>query len=335
MMSGAEFVSAQQKSIESQLAGVFDAMSGEQSSASQKRNDIDFDTILGAFETAENTGNSGDINFDALLNGFGNNIDFDLISSSMTGDLELGITESERLLINRTLDYMGRNNSYGSGYYDSFYSSYETEITLPGIAVLPIKGILTSHFGYRPKYGRKHKGVDIALSVGDTICASMTGMVSRVDNEPRGYGLFVVISHNDGWETRYAHLSQSLVMPGMRVRTGQPIALGGSTGNSTGPHLHFETRLNNEAIDPTTLFDFTKGSTPDLYDYADTDPYGMRGASANSSGNTYYRTTYVVRYGDTLSSVSKATGVSILKLCNLNMLATTDPLEPGRMLRLH
>lgn len=122
-----------------------------------------------------------------------------------------------------------------------------------------VSGIVTSGYGFRPKFGRMHYGVDIAMNIGDTVRVPLSGFVKRISYEPRGYGRYVVVIHENGLETRYAHLSLSLVMPGQRVTAGQPIALSGNSGNSTGPHLHFESRLDGIPVNPFGMFSFIKG----------------------------------------------------------------------------
>lgn len=115
---------------------------------------------------------------------------------------------------------------------------------------MPINGSYTSFYGYRPKFGRFHKGVDISLKIGDTVRSVLPGVVVKVKCDPKGYGNYVVVSHAGELETLYAHLSRELVVSGQRLKAGDAVGLGGVTGNSTGPHLHFETRVKGEAIDP-------------------------------------------------------------------------------------
>lgn len=119
---------------------------------------------------------------------------------------------------------------------------------------LPIRGRLTSGYGYRPRFGRMHKGIDVSLHIGDTVRSALPGVVSKVSYEAKGYGNYVVITHSGGYETRYAHMSRCIVSPGDRVSPGDAVGLGGSTGNSTGPHLHFEIRYQGEALDPLSCF---------------------------------------------------------------------------------
>lgn len=122
--------------------------------------------------------------------------------------------------------------------------------------VAPVRGKLTSNYGYRPRFGRMHKGVDLNLNVGDTVVAAFDGRVRITKFEGKGYGYYVVVRHDNGLETVYGHLSRFLVKPNQYVKAGQPIALGGNTGRSTGPHLHFETRFMGLAINPNAIIDF-------------------------------------------------------------------------------
>lgn len=125
-----------------------------------------------------------------------------------------------------------------------------------GKSHMPHPGYITSPYGYRAKFGRMHKGVDIKVNTGDNICAAFSGRVRITKYEAGGYGYYVVIRHHNGLETVYAHLSKILVEPDQDVKEGDIIGLGGSTGHSTGPHLHFETRYMGYAINPAAIFDF-------------------------------------------------------------------------------
>lgn len=122
--------------------------------------------------------------------------------------------------------------------------------------VVPVKGKLTSPYGWRPRFGRMHRGVDLNLNVGDSVVSAFDGKVRLVKYEAAGYGHYIVVRHDNGLETVYGHLSRTLVRPGQRVRAGQLIAKGGNTGRSTGPHLHFETRFMGLAVNPEAIIDF-------------------------------------------------------------------------------
>ena len=119
---------------------------------------------------------------------------------------------------------------------------------------VPLEGVhLTSDFGMRvhPVLGgrRAHKGVDLAAPVGTPIHASADGVVSRADWFS-SYGLYVSLEHGGNIETRYGHMSRLNVAAGQQVRKGDVIGYVGSTGRSTGPHLHYEVRVAGEAVNP-------------------------------------------------------------------------------------
>lgn len=150
-------------------------------------------------------------------------------------------------------------------YWDSQSVNPYGGATIPAMANLdvsgyihPVPGHVTSAFGYRPRFGRVHKGVDLKLNVGDTVKCAFDGVVRLTRYEARGYGYYVVVRHDNGMETVYGHLSRFLVKPNQRVRAGEGIALGGNTGRSTGPHLHFETRYMGLTINPADIIDFDR-----------------------------------------------------------------------------
>lgn len=129
---------------------------------------------------------------------------------------------------------------------------------LPSFASMPSRlplaaSSLTSRFGVRrhPISGdvRLHSGVDLAAPLGTAVYAPTAGYVSAATWNG-GYGLFVVIEHGGGMQTRYGHLSRVAVSSGQYVAAGTVIGYVGSTGNSTGPHLHYEVRLNGQAVNP-------------------------------------------------------------------------------------
>ena len=259
------------------------------------------------------------------------------------------------MAIDGTLDYIA--NAYTSTSdksnqrpaYTHKHPGYPDPMWTAGNMALPVNGCVTSGFGYRPSFGRMHKGIDLHLQVGDTVRSALDGVVSRVAVDPHGYGLFVVIRHSGDLETRYGHLSRSLVATGEHVAAGNAIALGGSSGNSTGPHLHFETRQGGEAFDPSLLFNFSN-----IPNFSHTRPLSRLDAEnpsasmmelismvtskepvrKNKRQENRVKATYVVKAGDTVSSVAAGAGISTLTLCRLNMLKSTDQLKPGTMLRL-
>ena len=126
---------------------------------------------------------------------------------------------------------------------------------------MPHPGYVTSPYGYRRRFRRMHKGIDLKANTGDTVRAAFDGKVRITKYERKGYGYYVVIRHTNDLETVYGHLSKFLVEPDTYVRAGDPIALAGNTGRSTGSHLHFETRYMGYAINPAAIFDFANQTT--------------------------------------------------------------------------
>jgi murein DD-endopeptidase MepM/ murein hydrolase activator NlpD len=106
----------------------------------------------------------------------------------------------------------------------------------------PTRGIISSHFGEIRPGGRRHQGIDIANAVGTPIYAAASGTVVFSGWDSGGYGNLIILEHLNGERTYYAHNSQNRVVAGQQVAQGQWIADMGSTGRSTGPHLHFEIR---------------------------------------------------------------------------------------------
>jgi len=179
-------------------------------------------------------------------------------------------TNATRDLNNTYIELMptSSNSNYSADLYNNMwdntwchpYKNLEVpknyEINLTNFH-MPIKhNVVTSNFGYRPRFRRNHYGVDIKGYIGDTIYATWDGKARVVKNDPSGYGLVVILRHNNGLETIYGHMSKQLVKVNQTVKAGEPIGLCGNTGRSFGSHLHFETRLCGLAIDPRKIFDF-------------------------------------------------------------------------------
>jgi len=133
------------------------------------------------------------------------------------------------------------------------YINAQTALLASTPSIAPVSGWVTSRFGYRrdPFTGKRdlHDGLDIATRTGTTIIAPADGFVTYTGYKP-GYGMLVVIDHGYGINTRYGHCSKFYVAHGDRVKRGMPIAAVGNTGRSTGPHLHYEVRINGIAVNP-------------------------------------------------------------------------------------
>lgn len=214
---------------------------------------------------------------------------------------------------------------------------------------MPVPGYITSPYGYRPRFRRQHKGVDLKLNTGDTVYAAFSGKVRLTRYERGGYGYYVILRHPNGLETVYGHLSRFLVKPNQEVKVGDPIALGGSTGRSTGPHLHFETRFMGYAINPCAIFDFANQTThTDTYTFNKSNYTKARNYAPNASvtyaensseGSNPYaeggsRKTYRVKKGDTLSKIASNNGTTIDKICKLNGISRKSKIQPGKVLRV-
>jgi murein DD-endopeptidase MepM/ murein hydrolase activator NlpD len=107
-----------------------------------------------------------------------------------------------------------------------------------------------NHYVSGNDYWSGHLGIDIAAGTGDTVWAADTGVVVFTGWTTTGYGNLVMLDHGNGWQTLYAHLTSTRVSCGQSVSQGQSVGAAGSTGNSTGPHLHFETRFESGFVNP-------------------------------------------------------------------------------------
>lgn len=211
----------------------------------------------------------------------------------------------------------------------------------------PCFGYVTSSFGYRKmrrRRGRMHFGTDVKLYTGDPVYSAFDGIV-RIAQYSSSYGYVVVVRHYNGLETIYAHFSKLLTKPGMTVRAGDPIGLGGNTGRSYGSHLHFEVRFKGMPFDATKIIDFDKGQLvndtinidKNYFDHLKNTKYsqgrskGKKGKKATSSKGAKY---YTVRRGDTLSSIAVKSGTTITRLCQLNGLKRNSIIRAGQRLRL-
>ncbi len=131
---------------------------------------------------------------------------------------------------------------------------------IPAIQPIPNKNLkrIASGFGYRVdpiyKTRKMHKGLDFTAPRGTKVYATGNGVVHKVKRARWGYGTHIIINHGYGFTTLYAHLSRTNVRPGQKVTRGQLIGLVGSTGKSTGPHLHYEVRKNKVPVNPVGYF---------------------------------------------------------------------------------
>ncbi len=204
---------------------------------------------------------------------------------------------------------------------------------------------------YRGKFGirrgRRHQGVDLPLKTGDPIYATFTGKV-RVSKYWGAFGNLIVIRHENGLETFYAHLSKRNVEVGDWVNAGDVIGLGGSTGRSTGPHLHFETRYNGFAFDPQWLIDFEKGilrhrlfvlkkkyfNIYSNYEQDFDDEMKNEEDDKKEDAEREAMRWYTIKSGDTLGRIAINNGTTVNALCRLNGIKPTTTLKIGRKIRV-
>ena len=195
--------------------------------------------------------------------------------------------------------------------YGTMFDSLKEDVHIPMAGfVLPAPGYVTSPYGWR-RY-RMHKGTDIKVQIGDSIRAAWSGQVRIVGWDPRGYGYYVVIRHDNGLETIYGHLSRPLVDEYEKVPAGFVIGLGGNTGRSTGSHLHWEIRYLGEAMNPASFVDFSTGQLKNADEYV-IGIKAMKQARAEQAAMKYHK----VRSGDTLSGIAKKYGTTVKRLCQL------------------
>ena len=233
-------------------------------------------------------------------------------------------------------------------------------ISLKNFCMPTTSRVLTSNFG--PRWHRQHKGLDIKVYIGDTIRAAFAGKVRVVRYEGRGYGKYVVIRHDNGLETYYAHMSKQLVEENQEVRAGDPIGLGGNTGRSTGSHLHFETRLCGVALNPALMFDFRNQDVVDDYYVFRKSNYQKESAAATrlrgAGGITFDSTDmtedevelataapaasyaqetrfHKVKKGETLYSIATHRGTTVDAIIKLNHLKKNAKLKVGQILKFN
>jgi murein DD-endopeptidase MepM/ murein hydrolase activator NlpD len=203
----------------------------------------------------------------------------------------------------------------------------EMENSQFGCFKMPAWGPISSPFGWR--YKRYHKGIDIQLRKGDTITAAFDGMV-RFAQKKGGYGNVVIVRHYNGLETVYAHLSKIKVIEGQVIGAGDLIGLAGSTGHSTGPHLHFEVRFMGLPINPQYILSVDYGSL--LFNTVALQKQKCGLLSAYAPATEFH----TVKKGETLADIANQYGTSTAKLRELNAMPPKQyvRLKQGQTLRV-
>lgn len=218
-----------------------------------------------------------------------------------------------------------------------------------------------SKFGYR--HGRRHQGIDLPYPTGTPVYAAFDGKV-RISDYVGGYGNLIVIRHANGLETFYGHLSRRDVASGDWVSAGSVIGLGGSTGRSTGPHLHFETRYKGAAFDPAWLIDFETGILrhrllkirswyfnpnqryvqgvddedeifrTDEEDRIAAEEQAKKDAAARAAAEAAAMKWHTIKSGDTLSGIARKYQTTVRELCRLNGMKENSILSIGKKIRV-
>jgi murein DD-endopeptidase MepM/ murein hydrolase activator NlpD len=249
---------------------------------------------------------------------------------------------------------------YGGIWNNRYVNVYQSIVNVPDTFkvnlanfTMPTMGHVTSNYGMRRmrRTTRMHYGIDLKVQTGDTIYAAFDGKVRVRQYERRGYGYYLALRHPNGLETVYGHLSQFLVEENQVVKSGDPIALGGNTGRSTGSHLHFEIRFLGNPINPAFIIDFdNKISHRDTYTVtANSYSTGSKGVDirnvASSSatrssagvGNKYASGKvkyHRIQQGDTLGKIARRYGTTVNNLCKLNNISATSVLRLGKSIRV-
>lgn len=212
----------------------------------------------------------------------------------------------------------------------------------------PYKGEIKSYGKFGPRRRRPHRGIDLSLKTGDPIYATFSGRVRISRYNSGGYGNLVVIRHDNGLETYYGHLSKRMVVADQWVEAGQVIGLGGSTGRSTGPHLHYETRYYGQTFDPERLIDFQTGELRretivlkkfyfDIHSNAGQDfeeEIALEEEIKREQAEQAAMKWHTIRSGDTLGALARKYGTTVTKICQLNGIKSTTTLRIGRKLRV-
>jgi murein DD-endopeptidase MepM/ murein hydrolase activator NlpD len=212
----------------------------------------------------------------------------------------------------------------------------------------PYKGTIKSYGKFGPRRRRPHRGIDLTLQTGDPIYATFSGRVRISRYNTGGYGNLVVIRHDNGLETYYGHLSKRMVVADQWVEAGQVIGLGGSTGRSTGPHLHYETRYYGQTFDPERLIDFESGDLRretivlkkfyfDIHSNAGQDfeeEIALEEEIKREAAEQAAMKWHTIKSGDTLGALARKYGTTVTKICQLNGIKSTTTLRIGRKLRV-
>lgn len=200
---------------------------------------------------------------------------------------------------------------------------------------------VTSNFG--PRWGRVHYGVDLGLATGEAVYSTFDGIVRVKGFDSNGWGNYYLVRHKNGLETLYGHLSKHVAELGDEVKSGDLLGKGGSTGRSTGPHLHYEIRYQGLALDAQKVFDFPKKEpisdvlviSKRLFSQSAAQPAATTAKSTSTKSTSSRSSAYhKVKSGDSLSKIAARYKVSVSQITKLNGISTQSILKIGQSLRV-
>lgn len=240
--------------------------------------------------------------------------------------------QEERILMSQDIPAEELYEGIWNTQYAHVYSSIKNvpdsfDVNLKGFYMPVAQGYVTSNFGMRKR--RMHNGIDLKVQIGDTIYAAFDGKVRVERFERRGYGYYLAIRHYNGLETIYGHLSKFLVSENDVVKAGDPIALGGNTGRSTGSHLHLEFRFLGMAINPTDIVDFDNFVCH--RDHFSITKNTFKTPNKYTKGTMQY---HRIKRGDTLSKIARLYGTTVSALMKKNNMGAKSVLRVGRSIRI-
>lgn len=322
-------------------------------SENQAKELLEYTEELAAFlrKYIEENGDDGAIS-DFLDNSDEDDHDHDHDYSNEEDDLSSGIVRVNEIAPHTQAEIIRLSECEDSKHFtrnwnnNGLFLSYESYTNLPEQLVIPLGPFKASYYnslnsGFGPRWGGKmHMGIDLGLRIGAPVYAAFDGKVRYAKFHTGGYGNLVVVRHCNGLETYYAHLDEISVEPNEMVSAGQIVGLGGTTGRSSGPHLHFEVRYREFAFDPMLFIDKNtwelKMDTLVL-NREDFHTLRWRGDSGYSGPSRYTssgETVHTVKEGETLYSIASTKKMTVEDLLFLNGIHNPDRIFPGQKLKV-